>query len=74
MRAAVGKCEGRKGHLEVRPEVVREAKAAYAALRQKHAGSGRFQVAARNSLPLGHLNTNGRSFSTSSVRSMLSTA
>ena len=41
-RAAVGKCEGRKGHLEVRPEVVREAKR----LRRrspKTAGSGRFE-------------------------------
>ena len=31
-RAAVGKCEGRKGHLEVRPEVVRGGKALASAL------------------------------------------
>ena len=72
-RAAVGKCEGRKGHLEVRPEVVREAKR----LRRRSPKTGRQrslrEIAAELAV-LGHLNTNGRPFSASSVRSMLATA
>ena len=69
-RAAVGKCEGRKGHLEVRPEVVREAKR----LRRRSPKTGRqrsLREIAAELAALGHLNTNGRPFSASSVRSML---
>ncbi|MET0529713.1 MAG: hypothetical protein ABW003_15510 [Microvirga sp.] len=58
-RAAVGKCEGRKGHLE--GEVVREAKR----LRRRSPKTGRQrslrEIAAELSA-LGHLNTNSRPF------------
>ena len=69
-RAAVGKCEGRKGHLEVRPDVVREAKR----LRRRSPKTGRqrsLREVAAELAALGHLNTNRRPFSASSVKAMI---
>jgi DNA invertase Pin-like site-specific DNA recombinase len=69
-RAAVGKCEGRKSHLEVRPEVVREAKR----LRRRSPKTGQqrsLREIAAELAALGYLNTNRRSFSASSVKAMI---
>jgi DNA invertase Pin-like site-specific DNA recombinase len=69
-RAAVGKCEGRKSHLEVRPDVVREAKR----LRRRSPKTGRqrsLREVAAELAALGHLNTNRRPFSASSVKAMI---
>jgi hypothetical protein len=59
-RLAACKCEGRKSHLEARPEVVAICQAP---LRRRKIGE---EYAA-----LGHVNAIGRSFACQSVRSML---
>jgi DNA invertase Pin-like site-specific DNA recombinase len=69
-RAQVGKCESRKGHSELHPALVLEAKR----LRHRSPKTG-----AQRSLRdisselarLGHMNANRRPFSASSVKSML---
>jgi DNA invertase Pin-like site-specific DNA recombinase len=70
LRAKVGKCEGRKGHAEVRPELVLEAKR----LRRRSPKTGLQRSLREISAELaraGHMNSNGRPFSASSVRKML---
>jgi DNA invertase Pin-like site-specific DNA recombinase len=62
------KCGGRKGHAELRPEVVAMAKA----LRRKtKAGQLSLRDISRELAAAGHLNRDGRSFSASSVSKML---
>lgn len=72
-REATGKCEGRKGHAELRPEVV-------ALVRElRHAGAGRkpkggvlsLREIAAELAARGHVSATGRPFNAKSVRSML---
>ena len=59
-RAATGKCEGRKSHAELRPEVVAEAKR----LRRKLPKGGQLSLrgVAAELAKRGYLNQNGRPF------------
>ncbi|WP_436637131.1 recombinase family protein [Microbaculum sp. FT89] len=69
-RLTAGKCEGRKSHSELHPEVVQEAKR----LRRRSPKTGRrrsYRDIAQELACRGHLNSNGRQFSASSIRSML---
>ena len=68
-RAAAGKCEGRKSHSELKPELVREAKRLRRRSPKGHQRSLR-EVAAELA-KLGFLNQRGARFSASSVQSML---
>lgn len=69
-RAKDGKCEGRKSHAELRPEVVAEAKR----LRRASPKTGErrsLRKIASELAAMGHVNTNGRPYSAKSVRAML---
>lgn len=69
-RAATGKCEGRKSHLEARPDVVELAKSLRwinKRMREKRS----LREIADELAKRGHLSTAGRPFSASAVRSML---
>lgn len=72
-REATGKCEGRKGHAELRPEVVMMAK------ELRHAGAGRkpkkgvlsLRAIAAELAVAGHVNERGQPFNPKSVAAML---
>jgi DNA invertase Pin-like site-specific DNA recombinase len=69
-RAATGRCGGRKGHLELRPEVVREAKR----LGRKNPRTGQrrsLREIARELTALGYLNEAGKPYGASSVAALL---
>jgi DNA invertase Pin-like site-specific DNA recombinase len=69
-RRMAGKCEGRKSHAELHPEIVQEAKR----LRRRSPKTGKrqsYRDIAQELARRGHLNSRGREFSASSVRSML---
>jgi DNA invertase Pin-like site-specific DNA recombinase len=68
-RAVTGKCEGRKSHAELNPELVREAKR----LRRRSPKGGRRSLrdVAAELARLGHVNASGRAFSASSIKSMI---
>lgn len=68
-KALTGKCEGRKAHAELRPEVVVLAKQ----LRRKKPKGGvmSFRDIAVELAAAGHVSGSGRPFSASSVRSMI---
>jgi DNA invertase Pin-like site-specific DNA recombinase len=65
-----GKCEGRKSHLELRPEVVREAKR----LRRASPLNGKrrsFRKISRELAEMGHVSSRGTPFSASAVQAMV---
>jgi DNA invertase Pin-like site-specific DNA recombinase len=72
-REATGKCEGRKGHAELRPDVVKLAK------ELRHAGPGRkpksgvlsLRAIAAELATRGYLNAKGKPFNAKSIASML---
>jgi DNA invertase Pin-like site-specific DNA recombinase len=72
-REATGKCEGRKGHAELRPEAVKMAK------ELRHAGAGRkpksgvlsLRAIAIELAAKGHFNERGQPFNPKSVAAML---
>lgn len=69
-RAAVGKCEGRKSHAELRPEAVCLARK----LRRKNPATGKrrsYRDIARELDRAGMLNSQGKQFHASAVRSMV---
>ncbi|RYE73200.1 MAG: recombinase family protein [Oxalobacteraceae bacterium] len=69
-KAAEGKCEGRKNHAELQPELVAMAKR----LRRKDRTTGKhrsFRAIAAALADQGHVNVNGRPYAAASVRSML---
>jgi DNA invertase Pin-like site-specific DNA recombinase len=69
-RAATGvKCEGRKSHVEMNPELVAEVKK----LRRRRPKGGQrsYRDIAVILAERGHLNSNGRQYDPSSIRSML---
>jgi hypothetical protein len=68
-RVATGKCEGRKTHAELNPELVREARR----LRRRlpKGGQRSLRDVSAELARLGHLNAAGRPFSASSVKSMI---
>ncbi|MBP3983761.1 recombinase family protein [Pseudoxanthomonas helianthi] len=72
-RAAEGKCEGRKSHHEVRPEVVELARK----LRRKRGSEGKRlsyrDISAQLALQ-GHYNGKGNAYHASAIRSMLKAA
>jgi DNA invertase Pin-like site-specific DNA recombinase len=68
-RALTGKCEGRKSHAELHPELVREAKRLRRRSPKGHQRSLR-EVAAELAR-LGYLNINGKPFAAMSIKSML---
>jgi hypothetical protein len=61
-----GKCEGRKSHAEINPEMVQIAKG----LRRRKRGNSLRAIAA-DLAARGYVNVNGRQFSAASVASML---
>jgi len=65
-RLTTGKCEGRKSHAEMDPEMVRIAKG----LRRRKRGNSLRAIAAELAAR-GYVNANGRKFSAASVASML---
>jgi len=65
-RLASGKCEGRKRHAEINPEMVQIAKG----LRRRKRGNSLRAIAA-DLAARGYVNANGKEFSAASVRSML---
>jgi len=65
-RRATGKCEGRKSHAEMDPEMVRIAKG----LRRRKRGNSLRAIAAELAAR-GYLNANGKEFSAAAVASML---
>ena len=65
-RLTTGKCEGRKSHAEINPEMVRIAKG----LRRRKRGNSLRAIAAELAAR-GYVNANGREFSAASVASML---
>ncbi len=69
-RAEAGKCEGRKSHAETRPHVVALARGLH---RRSHKTGKRpsLRSVAAGLAAAGHVNSNGRPFSPSSVKSML---
>jgi DNA invertase Pin-like site-specific DNA recombinase len=71
-KALTGKCEGRKGHAEMNPALVAQARR----LRRKlpKGGQRSLREVAAELARRGHLNANGRPFSASSVKSMLEQA
>jgi DNA invertase Pin-like site-specific DNA recombinase len=68
-RAACGKCEGRKSHAELNPDLVAKAKR----LRRRSPKGHRLSLRAVSAelARLGYLNANGKPFAAMSVRSML---
>ena len=69
-KRANGKVEGRKSHLEARPEVVAEAKRLHRASPKTGERRSLRKIAAELAA-LGHLNVNGQPYSAKSVRSMV---
>jgi DNA invertase Pin-like site-specific DNA recombinase len=69
-RRDTGRCEGRKGHREVRPDVVAEAKRLRRASPKTGERRSLRDVAAELAAK-GHLNANGRPYNAKSVRAML---
>ena len=69
-KRANGKVEGRKSHLEARPEVVAEAKRLHRASPKTGERRSLRKIAAELAA-LGHLNVNGQPYSAKSVRSMI---
>jgi hypothetical protein len=70
VKAAKGKCEGRKSHAEMNPALIREAKR----LARKNPKTGKtrsLRDIAAELASLGFLNQNGVAYSASSVRNML---
>ncbi|MES1192654.1 MAG: recombinase family protein [Steroidobacter sp.] len=67
-RAAMGKCEGRKSHAEVRPEVVALAKQ----LRGKRKAVKSYRLVSQLLAERGHLTASGKPFGPSAIQSMLS--
>lgn len=65
-RLTTGKCEGRKSHAEINPEMVLIAKG----LRRRKRGNSLRDIAAELAAR-GYVNVNGRVFSAASVASML---
>jgi len=65
-REANGKCEGRKSHAEIHPEMVQIAKG----LRRRKRGNS-LRVIAADLAARGYVNVNGREYSAASVASML---
>jgi hypothetical protein len=65
-RLVSGKCEGRKRHVEMNPEMVQIAKG----LRRRKRGNSLRAIAA-SLAARGYVNANGKEFSAASVRSML---
>jgi hypothetical protein len=70
-RAATGRCEGRKSHAELHPELVRQAKRLRRRSPKGHQRSLR-EVSAAHSM-MGFKNASGRPFSASSVKAMIET-
>jgi DNA invertase Pin-like site-specific DNA recombinase len=68
-RATTGRCEGRKSHSELNPELVRQAKRLRRRSPKGHQRSLR-EVAAELSTQ-GFVNANGRPFSPSSIKAMI---
>jgi DNA invertase Pin-like site-specific DNA recombinase len=68
-RATAGKCEGRKNHAEINPDLVREAKRLRRRSPKGHQRSLR-DIAAELA-KLGYVNASGQPFSASSVQSMV---
>jgi DNA invertase Pin-like site-specific DNA recombinase len=68
-RAANGKCEGRKSHAELNPDLVAEAKRLRRRSPKGHRRSLR-EVSAELAR-LGYLNVNGKPFAAMSIKSML---
>jgi len=74
-REMIGKCEGRKGHAELRPDVVKLAR------ELRHVGAGRkpkggvpsLRAIAAELAARGHLNAMGKPFNAKSIASMLET-
>lgn len=69
-KAATGKCEGRKGHKELRPEVVREARRLYRASPKTGKRRSLREVSAELAT-LGFLNERGQPYAAQSVKTML---
>ena len=65
-RLTTGKCEGRKSHAEINPEMVQIAKG----LRRRKRGNSLRAIAA-DLAARGYVNANGKEFSAASVASML---
>ena len=73
-REATGKCEGRKGHAELRPEVVKLVK------ELRHVGAGRkpkggvpsLRAVAAKLAAVGHVNERGQPYNPKSIAAMLS--
>jgi hypothetical protein len=65
-RLTTGKCEGRKSHAEINPEMVHIAKG----LRRRKRGNSQRAIAA-DLAARGYVNANGKQFSAASVASML---
>ena len=70
-KRANGKVEGRKSHLEARPEVVAEAKRLHRASPKPGEGRRSCRKIAAELAALGHLNVNGRRIAAKSVRNMV---
>jgi hypothetical protein len=69
-RRETGKCEGRKSHAEIRPEVVREAKRLHRASPLN--GERRsFRRISEELAAMGHLTGRGTPFSASAVQAMV---
>jgi DNA invertase Pin-like site-specific DNA recombinase len=68
-RAETGRCEGRKSHAELNPELVRQAKRLRRRSPKGHQRSLREVSAALSEM--GFKNTSGRSFSASSIKAMI---
>jgi DNA invertase Pin-like site-specific DNA recombinase len=68
--AVLGKCEGRKSHAKANPELVREAKGQRRRSPKGHRRS--FREISAKLATLGFLNRNGKPFSASSIKSMVS--
>lgn len=72
-KAVTGKCEGRKNHAELNPELVALAKR----LRRKNRITGKVRSFREISTALaeeGHINANGRPYAAMSIRSMIQVA
>jgi DNA invertase Pin-like site-specific DNA recombinase len=68
-RAKSGKCEGRKSHAELHPDLVREAKRLRRRSPKGHQRS--LRTIAGELAHLGYVNSNNRPFSASSIKAMI---
>ena len=66
-----GKCEGRKSHIELHPEAVMLARKMRRQSPKTHRPMHSLRAVAGELAKAGYVNSNGRAFSASSVRSML---